>query len=216
MAGWTPSQIPSFADPNASTTGGSSSSSTLMGSGGSSIPSIAAPNVTPFTYSADSQSYPTFLRNLGENTAQQAFQRQTNRIGAGNSQQNLMHAQDDLNQSRLGYMSQAGQQQLGVDNAMADNWNKYNSLLAQLYGTQVQQRGQDVSYAGQIGASSLNNQARNSGVMTLGGGGSTQLKALMAQGGDWGGQSMEQSLGNGGYSSNFQNALADSSTGGWI
>jgi hypothetical protein len=165
-----------FSSMSSSSSGGSGAA----GAGGSvpSIPQIAPPNITPFQYNTDSQSYPTYMRNLGENTAQQAFQRATNRIGAGNSQQNLMHAQDALNQSRLGYMSQAGQQELGVQNSLSDNYNKYLALLAQLYGTQVAQRGQDVSLAGDIYSSNARSQAAlnssGGGVMRLGGGGSTQ------------------------------------------
>lgn len=143
------------------------SSSTVNAMSGSNVPSIAAPNLTPFEFSPDTKSYPTYLRNLGENTAQQAFQRATNRINAGNSQQNLMHAQDALNNSRLGYMSKAGQENLAVDNSMADAWNKYNALLAQLYGYQVQQRGQDVNYAGTAYRA---DNSGGGGVLRLGGG----------------------------------------------
>lgn len=141
------------------------SSSAVNAMSGSSVPTIAAPNLTPFEFSPDSKSYPTYLRNLGENAAQQAFQRSTNRIGAGNSQQNLMHAQDALNNNRLAYMSKAGQENLAVDNSMADAWNKYNALLAQLYGYQVQQRGQDVNYA----ATQYNANSRGGEVLKMGG-----------------------------------------------
>lgn len=167
---------------------GASSASSSGSSGGSSagsLPaSIAPPDLKPFQYSADSQSYPTFLRNLGENAAQQAFQREINAAGPGNSVQSLIHAQDRLNNARLGYMSQAGQEELGVQNALAGNQNSYNQLLAQLYGIQVGQRGQDVGYNESLNRnatalqSSLN--AGGGGVMRLGGGNSQ----LMNTGGD--------------------------------
>jgi len=161
-------------------------SSNLLGSSGSSVPPIAPPDVSRFNYSVDSQSYPTYLRNLGENTAQQAFQRATNRIQAGNSAQAFMHAQDDLNNARLGYMAQAGKEELGVQNALADNWNKYNDLLAQIYGTSVTQRGQDVNYASNIGAASLRNEASSPGI-SIGGGRNPLTSSQLSSSGKTGG-----------------------------
>lgn len=148
---------------------GSGSGSSSSSSSTSALPpSIAPPNLNEYQYSTDSQSYPTYLRNLGENQAQQQFQSQVNSIGMGNSAQNYQHAQDALNQNRLGYMSQAGQAQLGVDQSMMQARNAYNQMLAQLYGTQVSQRGQDVGYMGDLARA---NASMGGSRISLGGGG---------------------------------------------
>jgi hypothetical protein len=128
-------------------TPGSSSSSSSASSTASLPPSIAPPSLSPFNYSTESQSYPTYLRNLGENQAQRAYQQTLNRATMGNSNQQFQHATDALNTSRLAYMGQAGQEELGIQNALASSHNEYQKLLAQLYGYQVGQRGQDVNYA---------------------------------------------------------------------
>lgn len=158
------------------TPGGASSGSGGAGSAGSygsaGLPSsIPAPTLKPFQFSTESQSYPTYLRNLGEKQAQRRFQSARNRIGMGNSAQSYMHALDQLNLDRLGFMAQAGQEELGVQKALQSEQDFYNNLLAELFRTQVYQRGQDVGYA----ESSLRNQTNreiNSPVLSLGGGNS--------------------------------------------
>lgn len=126
----------------------SSSSGSTTTTGTASLPaSIAPPNLTPFKYSTESQSYPAYLRNLGELQAQRNYQQTLNRATMGNTNQQFMHAQDALNASRLGYMGQAGQEELGIQNALASSQNEFNKALAQLYGYQVQQRGQDTDFA---------------------------------------------------------------------
>ena len=145
-------------------------------------PRLTAPTLTPYQYNTESTSYPTYLRNLGENTAQKGFQRATNRISMGNSFQQLQHAQDELNNNRLGYMSQAGQQELAVQNALAAQQDELNKLLTQLYGYDVAQRGQDLDYAGQL----ANAQAKASESSRSSGGGGASLGGGNSQGGGGG------------------------------
>jgi hypothetical protein len=58
-----------------------------------------------------------------------------------------MKALRDMNQNRLGYMSQAGQAQMGVEGQLASQQNTYNDALLKLFGGQIDQRGQDINYA---------------------------------------------------------------------
>lgn len=145
-----------------------------IGAGGGLPAAITPPDIKPFNYSTESQSGPTYMRNLGENMAQRSFQQATNRIGMGNSAQNFMHAQDRLNNERLGYMGQAAQQELAIQNAMAAQMSEYQRLLAQLYGTQVAQRGQDVGYAGDLARANATVANSGGGVLRMGGGSSSQ------------------------------------------
>lgn len=141
------------------------------GGGAALPPAIAPPSVSEFGFSQESQAYPTYMRNLGEQQAQRQFQSNVNNIGMGNSSQNYMHAQDMLNAARLGYMGQAGQEELGVQNSMAAARAAYNNTLAGLYGSQVNQRGQDVGYMGQLANASAkaSSGSGGGGMMSLGG-----------------------------------------------
>jgi hypothetical protein len=96
----------------------------------------------------------------------------------GNTNQQFMHAQDALNASRLGYMGQAGQEELGIQNALASSQNEFNKAMAQLYGYQVQQRGQDVGYASDQNkfATQLQMQNNSQPGFVLGGRGATSTQ----------------------------------------
>lgn len=117
----------------------------------------ATPSYTPYNYSSAATDYPTYLKNLGENMSQSSFQNQVNQgIRLGNSAQGYMHAQDGLNQNRLGYMATAGQQQMAVEKQLADENERRNQLLYGNFNSNITQRGQDIGGM----ASFYNSQAR--------------------------------------------------------
>ncbi len=133
--------------------GSSSSSSTSSwgtpGTGGGSLPPReAAPTITPFNYSSSATSYPTYMRNLGEQNANRQFESQVNQgIKLGNSVQGYSHAMDNFNNNRLNYMSQAGAADMSVQGQLAAQNQLNNQNALALYGMNVNQRGQDTGYA---------------------------------------------------------------------
>jgi len=146
--------------------GGSSSSSTASFTASNGTAPIPAPNMNGFTFSQDSLNYPAYLKNLGENMAQQQFQSQVNQgLRAGNAGNSYLKAQDQMNMARLNYMGQAGQQSLGVDKAQADEVARRNAEILQRYGIQVGQRGQDLNYAAMLASANSRQQP-----VVLGGG----------------------------------------------
>lgn len=192
--------VPTLAEQLASQGGGFGGSQPMMAfSGGDAksissqsipIPSAPAAPVRPtlqqFSFSPEATQYPTFLRSLGENQAQEAFQQQVNQgVRSGAAFQGYQRALNQRNQSRLGYMGQAGQEQLRTEQSIADAVARYNDQLtnlygvdvgdrgrmldyiAQLYGLNLQQRGQDLNYQ----ASMNNIYSRPGQTITLGGGG---------------------------------------------
>lgn len=148
-----------------------SSPSSSGGTPGNLPASITPPSISPFNFNTESQQYPTYLRNLGEQQAQKQYQSRLNSIGMGNAAQNFQHAQDELNLARLGYMSQAGHEELGVQQALQSAQEAYNKMLLDMYGIQVQQRGQDVGYRTGVDSSTARNSASYTPIK-LGGGNS--------------------------------------------
>jgi hypothetical protein len=135
----------------------------LQTSAGSRVP---RPDVSAFRYSQSAQDYPMFMRNLGEQQAQQAFQKNVSQgIQMGGGAQAYQKAMQQRNMERLGYMSQAGQAQMGVEQQMAGAHNTYQDLLAKLYGTDVSQRQDELGYL-----ASLNRGGGSGGSFTVGGG----------------------------------------------
>lgn len=164
-----------YSDGSSSNAGSSASSGTAnaASAGTGSLPArIAAPTLTPFNFSTEAQSYPTYLRNLGEQNAQRAYQASNNRIGMGNSAQNYAHSLDALNTNRLGYMAQAGQEQLGVDKAKQSESDFMNQMYGDLFKTNVGQRGQDVNYMAALAAAAARSASSGGGILRLGGGNS--------------------------------------------
>ncbi len=108
---------------------------------------IASPDMSEFKYSPSATNYPTYMKQLGEANAQQAFQQQA-RYGAGlgNSVQGYMKAMTDRNNSRLNYMNQAGQAQMGVEGAQSTAHNQYQDQLAKIFGLNVAQRSDELNY----------------------------------------------------------------------
>jgi hypothetical protein len=84
---------------------------------------------------------------MGENQAQQAFQHNVNAgIRMGSSAQGFARAEDARNQARLGYQSQAGQQELGIQQALALEQQRRNDEQLKKYGLDISQRGQNLDY----------------------------------------------------------------------
>lgn len=121
----------------------------LFSSLSSASPRIAAPDISKFQYSQDALNAPTYMRQLGEANAQQAFQNQA-RYGAqlGNSVQGYQKALTDRNNARLSYMNQAGQAQMGVEGQQRSAQENYQDQLAKIFGLNVTQRGQEMDYLG--------------------------------------------------------------------
>lgn len=184
-----PGSISSNAWANPSGTSGSSSSMSMTGSSATPPARIPAPGMSQFQGSQEAQAYPTWLRNLGETQAQKSFQTQVNQgIGMGNAAQGYQAAEQARNMARLGYMSQAGKEQLGVDLQQSGYLNDYQKLLSQLYGIDVTQRGQDIGLQGEI--AKANASMYGKGGYTLGGSSSTiggvpKNQALQNQGGGY-------------------------------
>lgn len=133
----------------------------------SSGPRVAPPNVSAFRYSQNTQDYPTFLRNLGEQQAQQAFQKNVQSgIQMGGGAQAYQKAIQQRNMERLGYMSQAGREGLGVEKEMAGAHNTYQDLLAKLYGVEAGQRSDELGYLASLNKAS----GGGGGSFTVGGG----------------------------------------------
>ena len=151
----------------------------LAGVGGAA--SIAAPTSSQYQYN---NPYPTYMRNIGENQAQQRFQTAVNQgIRLGNAPQAYQAAMDARNQNRLQYMAQAGQAQFGIDQAQAAALDAYQRNVAQLYATQVQQkaaedarkqqelatlvsqRGQDLGYLSNIYGGDVSQRGQDIGLM---------------------------------------------------
>lgn len=108
-------------------------------------PQVASPALQQAGLSQAAQQYPTYLRNMGENMAQQSYQSQVNQgIRQGNAPNAYLQALNARNQARLGYMTQAGQAQMGVDVAGAGLLNDYQRLLLSRYGIDVGQRESDL------------------------------------------------------------------------
>jgi len=153
---------------------GSASMTSTMG------PAPAAPTLQNFTYSQGAQQYPWYMRGLGENMAQQAFQQQVNqgaRLGA--SVQGVMAAQDLINRQRLGYMSSAGQQELTVQQALAEEIRRRNDEALRQYQIAMAGRGQELEYQAQMASIAARNAASGSGTLSAGG----QLRAGSSGGG---------------------------------
>lgn len=151
--------------------GGGTGSTTGSATMSASVPAsnIPPPTMREFQYTQNQQNYPWYMRGLGENMAQQTYQTAVNqgaRLGA--SVQGVMNAQNQQNMQRLGYMAQAGQQDLTVGQAMAEEIRRRNDEAIRLYLAQLQGRGQDLSYAAQM--ASIN--ARGAGGSGGGGGAS--------------------------------------------
>jgi len=137
-----------------STSSGSLSASST--SSGPTSPRIPEPSLQNFSYSQESQSYPAYLRNLGELMANQQFETAVNQgLRAGNAAQGYQRALDQRNMNRLQYMGQAGQHELGIQKALADEIARRNDEFLKRYGISVGQRGQDVDYSTKIDATKL-------------------------------------------------------------
>ncbi len=118
-------------------------------------PRIAPPEFKPFEYSAGAINYPTYMKNLGEKQAQDSFQknvRYTTQLGSAG--QGFQQALDRRNTERLGYMGAAGKAQMDVEGQMQTADQQYKALLAQLYGLNIQQRGQEFDYLSSLNKSS--------------------------------------------------------------
>lgn len=108
-------------------------------------PQVASPTLQQASLSTAAQNYPTWMRNLGEIQSQDAFQSQVNQgIRQGNAGNAYQNALRQRNTSRLGYMGQAGQAQLGVDTTQAGLLNDYQRMLLQRYGLDIGQRESDL------------------------------------------------------------------------
>lgn len=148
-----------------------------VGAPGGGMARISGPALGSFNYSQESQSYPTYLRNLGENQAQQAFQRQINTgIRMGSAAQGFQHAEDARNQSRLSYMGQAGQQELTVQQALALEQQRRNDEMLKRYGLDIQQRGQDMDYMSALLTAASSASKGGGGGFTIGGGKAAPFK----------------------------------------
>lgn len=186
------------------TKGGVSSSVGAAYSPGSLPPRISDPGLNPYNYSTEAQSYPTYMRNLGENNAQRAYQTEVNQGGRlGNSSQSYMHAQDNLNNSRLNYMGQAGQAQMGMEGQLAAQNQLNNQNKLNVFGGNITQRGQDIGYMSSF------NRGGNSQGINIGGGNNlprSGTAALNRNGGQGTYTSMQDSLNQsfgGGFGSGF-------------
>lgn len=160
--------------PGATGSGSITSSSGSMSGGGALgdyplMPDrVSAPNYSNYNYSSDATNYPTFMKNLGENNAQNAFQNQVNSgIRLGNSGQSFMHAQDQMNNSRLGYMNQAGQAQMTVEQTLAAENERRNQLQQNAFGINAGQRGDEIR--GLAAFYNARARAQSSGWNTTGG-----------------------------------------------
>lgn len=152
---------------------GSSMSSGSMSGGGGGVPQIPSPNLGSFQYSSEAQNYPTWMRNMGENQAQQAFQQQVNSgIRLGSAAQGYQHAMDNRNQSRLAYSAAAGQNALTVQQALALEQQRRNDEALRMFGIQVGQRGQDMSYQESMMRAMSGGGGGGGGGIRMGGGGS--------------------------------------------
>jgi len=152
---------------------GATGSATGSASGSMSIPAsnIPAPDMQSFQYTQNQQNYPWYMRGLGENMSQQAYQTAVNqgaRLGA--SVQGVMGAQNLQNQQRLGYMSQAGQQDLQVGQAMATEIQRRNDEALRKYQLELMSRGQDLSYQAQMAAINARSQGASAGGQLRSGG----------------------------------------------
>lgn len=150
---------------------GASSSSSSTSSGGAPTPAAAPARISypsqELQYmKGEALNYPTYLRNLGEQMAQQAYQKQMSQgLRAGYAGQGYLAAQDALNRARLGYMGQAGQQAFDIAKAQEEAATK-------LYGLDIGQRGQDIGYQTEMArlAAMQNMQNSRGSSMTIGGG----------------------------------------------
>lgn len=187
-----PAAQPGFTFSNGAPSSSVSSGLSVAGGGGGtgSLPErIPTPDLKPFAFSTEAQSYPTYLRNLGEQNAQRAYQNANNRIGMGNSAQNYAHSLDALNTNRLGYMAQAGQEQLGVDKALQSESDFMNQMYGDLFKTNVGQRGQDTDYLAALARINAATNSSGGGFLKPMGGdkvGNSQLAAFLANGSKWG------------------------------
>ncbi len=132
-----------------------SSSSSMQTSGGAASGGLPAretsPTLSPFSYSQNATDYPTYLRNLGEQNANRQFESQVNQgIKLGNSVQGYSHAMDNMNNNRLSYMSQAGAADMAVQKQLADENARRNQQMIDLYGMNINQRGQDIGYSASL------------------------------------------------------------------
>lgn len=119
------------------------------------IPSAPAqvnrPTVSPFAFSQEATQYPNYIRSLGENQAQESFQNQVNQgIRSGNAAQGYQRALDNRNQTRLSVMGQAGQEQMRVEQSMADTLARHNDQLLNLYGLDLNERAHQLDYIAQL------------------------------------------------------------------
>lgn len=118
----------------------------------------ALPSMGQFSYSDSAINYPTYMRNLGENMAQQKFQTGVNQgLRLGNSVQGYMKALGNRNNERLGYMSSAGQQDLYAQKHQADELQRRNQLALEGYGLLTQRynmnKGGGAGWSSVIGGS---------------------------------------------------------------
>lgn len=155
-------------------TGGTSSSSSSSSTvpGYNPMPLPTAPSITQYGVAANAQNYPTYMRNLGEAMAQEAFQKQVNQgIGMGSAAQAYQRALTDRNMSRLAGMSAAGKADMDVQNQLAAIQDAYMKNLLSLYGISTQGAvGMNQAQASAMNAAANQSRASAGSMIKLGGG----------------------------------------------
>lgn len=155
-------------------------------------PQVASPTLQQAGLSDFARNYPNYMRNLGEVNAQQAFQGQVNQgIRQGNAGNAYQAALMNRNTSRLGYLGQAGQAQLGVDTTSAGLLNDYQKLLLERYARDIMQRDSDLSTYRSAMLGGMEADSRRSAPGTLGTSSMAEQTASLERQGQYGGGKIE-------------------------